>query len=95
MPRSSPNFWPDILSNHLSWGTEYGYVIVFENLLCMASLKGFWQGPCEVLRPILPGTYRVYIRGGEEILTSRQLKPHVPYKENKKVSLHYYTDREG
>ena len=27
--------------------------------------------------------------------TSRQLKPYVPYKDDKKVPLHYYTDREG
>ena len=41
MPRSLPNFWPNILSNCSSQGTGYGYVIVLQNLLCMVSLKGF------------------------------------------------------
>ena len=58
-------------------------------------LKIAWQGPCEVLRRISPGTYRVNIRGREEIFTSRRRKPYVPYKDDKKVPLHYYTDREG
>ena len=58
-------------------------------------LERVWQGPCEVLRRISPGTYRVNIRGREEIFTSRRLKPYVPYKDDKKVPLHYYTDREG
>ena len=53
------------------------------------------QGPCEVLSRISAGTYRVNIRKREEIFISRQLKPYVPYKDNKKVPLHYYTDREG
>ena len=30
-------------------------------------LKRVWQGPCELLRRISPGTYCVNIRGGEEI----------------------------
>ena len=60
----------------------------------MASLKG-WQGPCELLTRISPGTYRVNIRGSRDIFTSRGLKPYVPYKDDKKVRLHYYTDREG
>ena len=58
-------------------------------------LERVWQGPCEVLRRISPGTYCVNIRGREEIFTSRRLKPYVPYKDDKKVPLHYYTDREG
>ena len=41
-----------------------------------------WEGTCEVLRRISPGTYRVNIRGGEEIFTSRRLKPYVPYKDD-------------
>ena len=57
-------------------------------------LERVWQGPCEVLRRISPGTYRVNIRGKEEIFTSRRLNPHVPYKDDKKVPLHYYVDRE-
>ena len=58
-------------------------------------LERVWQCPCEVLRRISPGTYRVNIRGGEEIFTSRRLKPSVSYKDDKKVPLHYYTDRKG
>ena len=58
-------------------------------------LERVWQGPCEVLRHISPGTYRVNIRGREEIFTSRQLKPYVPYKDDEKAPLHYYKDREG
>ena len=48
-----------------------------------------------MLRGISPGTYRVNIRRREEIFTSRRLKPYVPYKDEKKVPLHYYTDGEG
>ena len=48
-----------------------------------------------MLRRISPVTYLENIRGREEIFTSRQLKPYVPYKDDKKVPLHYYTDREG
>ena len=58
-------------------------------------LKKIWQGLCEVLRRISPGTYRVNIRGREEIFASHRLKTYVPYKDDKKVPLHYYTDREG
>ena len=58
-------------------------------------LKRVWQGPSEVLRRISPGTYRVNIRAREDIFTSRRLKPYVPYKDDNKVPLHYYTDREG
>ena len=29
------------------------------------------------------------------MFTSRRLKPYVPYKDDKKVPLHFYTDREG
>ena len=58
-------------------------------------LESVWQCPCEVLRRISPGTYRVNIRGREQIFTSRRLKHYVPYKDDKKVPLHYYTDREG
>ena len=58
-------------------------------------LEMVWQGPCEVLRHISPGTYRVNIRGREDIFTSRRLKPYVPYKDDTKVPLLYYTDREG
>ena len=58
-------------------------------------LESVSQGPCEVPRRIPPGTYGVDIRGREEIFTSRRLKPYVPYKDDKKVPLHYYTDREG
>ena len=54
-----------------------------------------WQGCCEVLGRISPGTYRVNIRGREDIFTSWQLKPYVPYKDDQKVPLHYYRDREG
>ena len=57
-------------------------------------LEKVGQGPCEVLRRISPGTYRLHIRGREEIFTSRRAKPYVPYKDDKKVPLHYYTDRE-
>ena len=46
-------------------------------------LKRVWQGPCEVLSRISAGTYRVNIRGREEIFTSRQLKPYVPCKDDK------------
>ena len=35
-------------------------------------LERVCQGPCEVLRRISPGTYRVNIRGREEIFTSRR-----------------------
>ena len=48
-----------------------------------------------MLRRISPGTYRVNIRGREEICTSWRLRPYVPYKDGNKVPLHYYTDREG
>ena len=48
-----------------------------------------------MLRRISPGTYRVNVRGREEIFTSRRLKPYVPYKDNRKVPLHYYMDKEG
>ena len=58
-------------------------------------LERVWQGPFEVLRRISPGTYRLNIRGRAEIFTSRRLKPYVPYKDDKKVPLHYYTDGEG
>ena len=58
-------------------------------------LERLWQRPCEVLRRISPGTYRVNIRGREEIFTSRRLKPYVPYKDDKKEPSHYYRDREG
>ena len=58
-------------------------------------LEKVWQGPCEVLRGIPPGTYRVNLREREEIFTSRRLKPYVPYNDDKKVPLHYYTDWEG
>ena len=42
-----------------------------------------------------PSTYRVNIVRREEIFTSRRLKPYVPYKDDTKVPLHYYTEREG
>ena len=58
-------------------------------------LDRVWQGPCEELRRISPGTCRANIRGSEEIFTSWRLKPYVPYKDDKKVPLHYYTDRQG
>ena len=58
-------------------------------------LKRVWQGPCGVLRRISTGTYRVNIRGTVGIFTSRQLEPYVAYKDDKKVPLYYYTDREG
>ena len=58
-------------------------------------LERVWQGPCEVLRRISPGTYVVNIEEREEIFTSQQLKPNVPYKDDNKVPLHYYTDGEG
>ena len=58
-------------------------------------LERVWQGPCEVLRHISLGTYRVNIRGREEIFTSRRLKPYVPYKDDMKGPLDYYTDRKG
>ena len=58
-------------------------------------LERIWQNPCEVLGRISPGTYRVNIRGREEVFTSRRLKPYVPYKDDKKVPLHYYTEWEG
>ena len=58
-------------------------------------LERVWQGHCEVLRHISPGTYRVNIRGREEIFTSRRSKRYVPSKDDKKVPLHHYTDREG
>ena len=58
-------------------------------------LERVWQGPCEVLRRISPGTYHVNIRGREEIFSSRQLKPYVPCKDDKKLPLHHHTDREG
>ena len=45
-------------------------------------LERVWQGPCEVLKHISPGTYRVNIQGREEIFTSRRLKPYVPYKDD-------------
>ena len=61
----------------------------------MASPKGFWQGPCEWLSRISQGTYRVNISGREEIFTSRRSEPYVPYKDDKKLPFHYYTDREG
>ena len=48
-----------------------------------------------MLRRISLGTYRVNIRRREEIFISPKLKPYVPYKDNKKVPLHYCTDREG
>ena len=54
-----------------------------------------WQGPCELLRRISPGTHHVNIGRREEIFTSGPLKPYVPYKDDNKVPLHYYTDREG
>ena len=48
-----------------------------------------------MLRRISAGTYRINIRGREEIFTYRRLKPYVPYQDDKEVPLHYYTDREG
>ena len=42
-----------------------------------------WQGPWEVLRHIYRGAYHVNIPEREDIFTSRQLKPYVPYKEEK------------
>ena len=58
-------------------------------------VEGVWQGPCEVLRRISQGTYRVNIPGREEIFTSRRLKPYVPYKDDEKVPWQYYTDTDG
>ena len=48
-----------------------------------------------MLRRITPGTYRVKNRGREEIFTSWRLKPYVPYRDDRKVPFHFYTDREG
>ena len=48
-----------------------------------------------MFRRISPGIYCVNIRGREEIFTCWRLKPYVPYKDDKKVPLHYHTDREG
>ena len=59
------------------------------------NLERVWQGPCEVLRRISPGSYPVNIRGREGTFSSRRLKPYVPYKDDKKVPLHCYTARGG
>ena len=56
-------------------------------------LKRVLQGPSEVLRRFTPGTYRVNIRGMEEIFTSWRWKPYVSHKDDKKVPLQYCTDR--
>ena len=87
------------LSKHPEQSFKPGYRVWVRNCIVEPPVHGklewVWQGPCEVLRRISPGTYRVNIRGREEIFTSRRLKPYVPYKDDKKVPLHYYTDMEG
>ena len=95
MPRSLLNF----LAKHPEQSLKPGDRVWVRNRIVEPHVHGklewVWQGPCDVLRRISMGTYRVNIRGREEIFTSRRLKPYVPYKDNKKVPLHYYTDREG
>ena len=41
------------------------------------TLKRLWQGPCEVSEHISLGTYRVNIRGREEIFISPRSKPYL------------------
>ena len=94
MPRSL-----QILAKHPEQSFKSGNRVWVRNRIVEPPVHGklerFWQGPCEVLRRISPGTYRVNIRGRGEIFTSWRLKPYVPYKDDMKVPLHYYTDREG
>ena len=88
-----------LLAKHPEQSLKPGDRVWVRNRIMKNSVHGklerVWQGLCEVFRRILPGTYRVTIRGREEIFTSRRLKPYVPYKDDKKVPLHYCTDREG
>ena len=63
------------LAKHLEQSFKPGARVWVRNRMVESPVHGklerVWQGPCQVLGRISPGTYRVNIRGREEIFTSR------------------------
>ena len=87
------------LANHPEQSFKPGDLVWVRNHIVEPPVHGklgrVWQGPFEVLRRIWPGTYRVNIRGREEIFSCLRWKPYVPHKDDKKVPLHYCTHGKG